>query len=138
MCLGMLANFPQNGHLRANLRSSQTRKVEDGAGECLNLSCFFHYCDKGLFFFSLLYLLLTSEAARKTPITQSKSPSATSPSSHRSSLGPPRHLGLMVKQVSSNIPLPAAEHCQIASLQLLKPQTHPRVALTAFFAGSTS
>lgn len=44
----------------------------------------------------------------------------------------------MVKQVSSNIPLPAAEHCQIASLQLLKPQTHPRVALTAFFAGSTS
>lgn len=51
MCLGTLANFPQNGHLRANLRSSQTRKVEDGAGECLNLSCFFHYCDKGLFFF---------------------------------------------------------------------------------------
>lgn len=88
MCLGTLANFPQNGHLRANLRSSQTRKVEDGAGECLNLSCFFHYCDKGLFFFFLLYLLLTSEAARKTPITQSKSPSATSPSSHRSSLSP--------------------------------------------------
>lgn len=52
MCLGMLAKFPQNGHLRANLRSSQTCKVEDGAGERLSLSCFFHYCDKGLFFFS--------------------------------------------------------------------------------------
>lgn len=99
-----------------------------------SLLVFFITVTKAQYIF-FLHLLLTSEVAKKTPITQSKCPSATS-LSHQSSLSP--RFDDESTEGSRNSPLPAAEHRQISSLQLLKPQTHTRVALTAFLAGSTS
>lgn len=111
--------------------------MEDGTQTCVSLNLFwffFNTVTKAQYIF-FLGLLLTSEVARKTPTTQSKCPSATS-SSHQSSLSP--WFDDESTEGSKNTPLPAAQHWQISSVQLLKPQTHTRVELTAFLVGQTS